>query len=55
VVARVFSGFLYGLSPADPITLSAATATLVVIAIVATLVPAFRATRVDPLTALRQE
>ena len=55
MVARVFSGFLYGLSPADPITLSAATATLVVIAIVATLVPAFRATRVDPLTALRQE
>ncbi len=55
MAARVFSGFLYGLSPADPITLSAATATLVLIAIVATLVPAFRATRVEPLTALRQE
>jgi predicted permease len=55
IEARVFSGFLYGLSPADPITLSAAAAMLVLIATVATLVPAFRATRVDPLTALREE
>jgi predicted permease len=55
VGGRVFSGFLYGLSPADPITFGAATGLIVLIATVATLVPAFRATRVDPLNALRQE
>ena len=55
MAARVFSGFLYGLSHADPLTLSAAFAILVLIATVATLAPALRATRVDPLTALRQD
>jgi len=53
--ARVFSGFLYGLSPADPITFGGAIGLLVLIATVATLLPAFRASRVDPLNALRQD
>jgi hypothetical protein len=55
VQARFFSGFLYGLSPADPLTFAAATAMLLLIVTGATLVPAFRAARVDPLNALRQE
>jgi ABC-type antimicrobial peptide transport system permease subunit len=55
IEGRVFSGFLYGLSPGDPIMLIAAIALLVLVAIVATLSPAFRATRIEPLSALRQE
>jgi predicted permease len=53
--AHIFSGFLYGLSPTDPFTFGAAIGLLVLIGTVATLVPAIRATRVDPLNALRQE
>jgi predicted permease len=55
IEGRVFSGLLYGLSPGDPIMLIAAIAMLVLVAIVATLSPAFRATRIEPLSALRQE
>jgi predicted permease len=44
---------LYGLSPRDPATLMGATAALLVVSLVAALVPAWRASRVDPLTALR--
>jgi predicted permease len=55
VAARVFSGFLYGVSPADPSTVLAATTMLLLIAALAALVPALRAARVDPLHALRQE
>jgi predicted permease len=55
MAAHVFSGLLYGLSPADPLTFSAATAMLLLIAMLATLIPASRAARVDPQQALRQE
>ncbi len=55
LAARLFSGLLYGLSPADPFTVAAAAALLLVIAAVAALVPAFRAATIDPLSALRQE
>lgn len=55
IEAHVFSGFLYGLTAADPAIFIAATSMLVLVAIVATLVPAFRATRIDPVSALRQE
>ena len=54
LAARVFSGFLYGLTAADPIVLVAATAILVLIATAATLIPALKAARVGPLEALRQ-
>jgi predicted permease len=55
LAARVFAGFLYGLSPADPATIVAAAGLLFVIATLATVVPAFRAARIDPLRALRRE
>jgi predicted permease len=55
LAARVFAGFLYGLSPADPATIVAAAGLLFVIATLATVVPAFRASRIDPLRALRRE
>jgi len=53
--ARLLSAQLYGLSPTDPTTLAAATATLAAVALLAGLVPARRATAVDPVHALHYE
>ena len=55
VVARVVSAFLYGLSPRDPLTLSAVSIGLVATALLAGWLPARRAARVDPLVAIRSE
>jgi predicted permease len=54
-VGRVVEALLYGVSPRDPMSIVAATLLVAVVAIVATYVPAFRATRVDPVVALRRE
>ena len=54
-VTDVVSTFLYGLSPHDPATLAVVALSLGMVALVATLVPARRAARVDPLQALRSE
>jgi putative ABC transport system permease protein len=47
--------FLTGISPRDPLTYIAVAVLLAVVSLVATLVPARRATRVDPMIALRAE
>jgi len=52
---RFLSGMLYGVSPSDPVTLSAVVAVVVAAAVVAAIVPAARAARVDPMQALREE
>jgi putative ABC transport system permease protein len=53
-LARWIRGQLFQVSPADdPLTLAAATLGLAVIALIATLIPARRATRVNPVVALR--
>jgi len=46
---------LYGIEPADPWTLGAAAAGLLAVAALAAGIPARRAARVDPMTALRDE
>ena len=46
---------LYGVAPGDPLTLAVASAVLVLTALAAAYLPARRASRLDPMTALRQE
>jgi predicted permease len=50
---RVIQQYLFGVSPADPSAIAAAAAALLATAFLAALVPARRAARIDPLTALR--
>ena len=53
--ARLLAALLFGVSPIDPLVYGAASAILVVIGLVATLVPARRVMRTDPTVALRME
>ena len=46
---------LYRVSPADPVSIAGAALFLMVVAVIASLIPALRATRIDPIIALRQE
>ena len=52
---RSFRAVLFEVTPADPLTIAAVAALLAATAVVACLVPARRAMRVDPVTALRAE
>jgi putative ABC transport system permease protein len=54
-VTRLMAGLLYGISPTDPLTYAALTATLAAVAALALTLPAVRASRVDPLEALRRD
>jgi predicted permease len=54
-LGRVLSSLLFGIGVSDPVTIVGAIALLGTVAIVAAYIPARRATRVDPITALRYE
>jgi putative ABC transport system permease protein len=54
-LSRVMVGMLYGVSPTDPLTFTGVSIVLLVVALLACLIPARRATRVDPIVALRNE
>jgi putative ABC transport system permease protein len=55
IAGRFISGLLFGLEAADWVNVAAAVTLMVVIAAAACVVPALRASRIDPLTAIRYE
>ena len=55
VLTRLMQRLLYGVGPKDPSTFVAATAGLLLVAVFATALPAWRASRVNPLVVLRRE
>jgi predicted permease len=55
VLSRLLSSFLYGISAQDPLTFVAVAGLLLLLALAAGYIPARRATKVNPITALRHE
>jgi len=55
LAGRALASLVFGISPYDPINLVIVAAILVVVAAAASLVPAFRVSRIDPMVALRAE
>jgi len=55
LTSRLLASFLYETSPTDPWVLAGSVAALTIIASVASIVPALRAARTDPMRALRTE
>jgi putative ABC transport system permease protein len=54
-VTRLVSAFLYGVSPTDPEMLTAAALVLGFVGVAAAALPAWRASRLDPVAALRED
>jgi ABC-type antimicrobial peptide transport system permease subunit len=55
VTARLFESFVFGVTPNDPATYLSVTVLLSAVALAACALPAWRASRIDPLRALRTE
>jgi ABC-type lipoprotein release transport system permease subunit len=54
-LTHVLTNLLYGVKPGDPLNVAGVSLVLLLIALLACLLPAHRAARVDPMDALRQE
>jgi ABC-type antimicrobial peptide transport system permease subunit len=54
-LTRVLSAFLFGVSATDAVTFSVVAITLIVVGLLACYLPARRATKVDPMIALRRD
>jgi len=54
-VARSLAGWLFGVRPVDVPTIASASVALLAIALVAAALPTWRATKIDPVVALRTE
>jgi putative ABC transport system permease protein len=54
-LGKVVGSMVYGVSTTDVLTMLAGSALLVAVAVLASFVPAYRATRVQPVEVLRQE
>jgi ABC-type antimicrobial peptide transport system permease subunit len=55
VASRLMTRLVYGVSVTDPLTYTGVAALLAVVALVASYIPARRATRIDPLVAMRTD
>ena len=55
LAGKGMGGLLFGLSVVDPQTLTGATAVVLIVTVLASSIPARRASRVDPIVALRSE
>jgi putative ABC transport system permease protein len=54
-VSCLMSGLLYGVRPTDPVVFTASAALAILVALAASYIPVHRATKVDPMAALRYE
>jgi ABC-type antimicrobial peptide transport system permease subunit len=54
IVSHLMTGLLYGVRPTDPLTFSGVAVLLITVALLASYIPAWRATKVDPIVALRE-
>src|SRR5579872_5488865 len=54
-LGRVVASLIYGVRPTDPLTFAAVSSLLIAVGVLATIVPAYRATRVEPVRTLRDE